>query len=184
MEALRMIKEPSKFYYEMKTIFSIGVALYKAKGFYQFFLIFSTALSITPLLDSLQKYLTPNFDYIAIWLILMVLDVFSGIFKHSGIWDKDAKNTLDKDVFFFKLLRKVFASGVWLVLINVVEVHSKIASEYLDMFGIGVLVSWLAWSIASNLYVITGSSFPPEWIMKRLRTANTDEDHKNKEDEK
>jgi len=183
MGTIKIKQEPPKFLYEMKTIFSICVALYKAKGLYKLTLITSTALSITPLLDSLQKYLTPNFDYIAIWLILMIADVLSGLYKHSGKWDKDQPNTLDKDAFFYKLMRKVFASAIWLVIINVIEVHSRIASEYLDMFGIGVLISWLIWSIASNLYVITGSSFPPEWIMKRLRTANEDEDYKNNENE-
>lgn len=183
MEAIKAIqKEPHKLVYEMKIILSILLAMYKAKGLYKIVLIATTALSITPLLDSLQKYLTPNFDYIAIWLILMIADTLSGIYKHSGKWDRDQENTLNKDAFFYKLLRKTFASAIWLVVINVIEVHSRIASEYLDMFGIGVLISWLIWSIASNLYVITGSSFPPEWIMEKLKPKNYNKNVNDYED--
>lgn len=176
-----LITQPSKLLDEMKTVFLTGLLFYRAKGLYQIFLITVSGLSITPLLESLGKYLAPNFDYIAIWLILIIADVLSGLYKHSGIWDLKAKNTLNKNDFFYKLLRKVFASGVWLVIINVIEIHSKIAAEYLDVFGIGVLISWLTWSIASNLYVITGSSFPPEWIMKKLKKVNKDENLKENE---
>ena len=158
---------------QMKTLIAIGLSLYKAKGFFQGFLILSTALTISPLLDSFKKFLSPNFDYLAIWLILMTLDALSGIYKHSGIWDKNAPNTLSKDLFFFKLLRKSFSSAIWLVVINLIENYSKVAHDYLDIFGIGVLISWLSWSVASNLYVITGESFPPQWVMVRLKSGQS-----------
>ena len=160
---------------QMKTLLTIGIALYKSKGIYQLFLIFITATSLAPLLDSLKKFLNPNIDYIAFWIILMILDVASGVYKHSGKWAKNQPNTINKDDFFYKLLRKIFASTIWLVLVNAIEKIAMVESSYLETFGIGVLISWLSWSIASNLYVITGSSFPPKWIMSKLKKANENE---------
>ncbi len=164
----------------MKTILSIGIALYKAKGIYKLFLILSTATLTTPLVDALEKFLLPNFDNLAIFLILLILDIVSGLFKHSGKWSKEAKNTLDKDEFFFKLFRKMFASVVWLMFINVIENLSETTSVYFNNFGIGVLVSWLGWSITANLYVITGGTFPPEWVLKKLKQGNKDSDLNDK----
>lgn len=169
----------------MKVLFTIGVSLYKAKGFYQIFVTFITASTVTPLLQALRKYLTPNIDYVTVFLILLLLDVASGLYKHSGLWSKHAKNTLSKDDFFYKLLRKVFAGTIWLILINVVE-HVKDGdfSDYFNTFGIGVLIAWLGWSVASNLYVISGNSFPPAWVMKWFKRANEDEDfHPTKREE-
>jgi len=160
----------------MKLYLLIGISLYKAKGLSQGLLIFITASATIPFIESLKKFVIPNsFDNWAIFLILLILDVGSGLFKHSGKWKKDQPNTLDKDDFFYKLFRKVFAGFVWLVMINVI-LNLENSNTYFDSFGIGTLISWLGWSIASNLYVISGSTFPPKWIMKKIRTANEGEE--------
>lgn len=157
---------------EMKTFLLIGLFLYKAKGFSQALLIFITAAATVPILETIKKYVIPNlFDNWIIFLILLLLDVMSGVLKHSGLWEKNGKNTLDKDEFFFKLFRKVFIGAVWLVLINVIY-NLDNSSDYFDSFGVGVLISWLGWSISSNLYVISGSTFPPKWVMDKFRKAN------------
>jgi len=158
--------------YPMKLIIYTGVSLYKMGGACKITLIALTASFLTPFLDSLKKYLLPNMDSLAIFTILLVLDVASGLFKHSGIWDKDAPNTLNKDEFFFKLLKKIFASAVWLVLVNAVEKYTADnakVGEYLDLFGMSVLIAWLVWSIAENLSVSTKGEFPPTGWLKRLR---------------
>jgi hypothetical protein len=160
----------------MKLYLLIGLSLYKMKGVAQGLLIFISASATIPIIETFKKYLFPNvWDNWAIFLILLILDVVSGLYKHSGLWEKDQPNTLNKDNFFFKLFRKVFAGSVWLVLINVI-LNLDNSSAYFDSFGISVLISWLGWSIASNLYVISGSTFPPKWIMNKLRNANEDED--------
>ena len=168
----KQLKVMSKFYL-------IGLYLYSTKGASKIYLIAITALTVNPFLETINKYIIPDrFDNYAIFLILLILDTLSGVFKHSGLWHKKMKtksNTLDKDEFFHKLLRKVFAGSVWLILVNMINKMDN-TSGYFDMFGISVLLSWLGWSIASNLYVITGSTFPPEWVMKKLRNANEKED--------
>ena len=164
----------------MKLFLLIGLTLYKAKGLSQLILVFITASVFIPFIDTVKKYIIPNsFDNWVVFLILLLLDVASGIYKHSGKWEKDQPNTLDKDSFFFKLFRKVFAGSTWLILINVILTLEN-SSAYFDSFGIGVLISWLGWSIASNLYIISGSTFPPKWVMNRLRRANEDEEQPDK----
>ncbi|QCW20367.1 hypothetical protein [Flavobacterium phage FPSV-S1] len=158
----------------MKIFIYTGVAFYKAGGTLKISLIFLTASILTPFLDKMQQYLIPNLDSLAIFIILMGLDVISGLYKHSGIWSKEAKNNLNKDDFFFKLIKKMFVSAVWLILVNAVEQYAKknqTASEYLQMFGTSVLISWLVWSIAENLAATNGGTFPPVGLMKRLRLA-------------
>jgi hypothetical protein len=176
----RQIFEP------MKLFLIIGLYLYKSKGISQILLIFFTASASIPFLESIKKFLVPDsLDNWVIFLILLLLDVSSGIYKHSGLWEKGQPNTLDKDFFFFKLFRKVFAGCVWLILINVI-LNLDNSSAYFDSFGIGVLISWLGWSVAANIYVVTGSSFPPKWIMNKLRIANEGEEDPDKtsQDEK
>ena len=164
----------------MKLFLIIGLYLYKSKGISQILLIFFTASASIPFIESIKKFLIPNsFDNWVIFLILLLLDVSSGIYKHSGLWEKGQPNTLDKDFFFFKLFRKVFAGCVWLILINVI-LNLENSSAYFDSFGIGVLISWLGWSVAANIYVVTGSSFPPKWIMNKLRIANEGEEDPDK----
>jgi hypothetical protein len=156
----------------MKLFLLIGLSLYKMKGATQGILIFISASATIPLIETFKRYLFPNiWDNWVIFLILLILDIASGLYKHSGLWEKDQPNTLDKDDFFFKLFRKVFSGAVWLILINVI-LNLDNSSAYFDSFGISVLISWLGWSIASNLYVISGSTFPPKWIMNKLRNAN------------
>jgi hypothetical protein len=170
----------------MKLFLIIGLYLYKSKGISQILLIFFTASASIPFLESIKKFLVPDsLDNWVIFLILLLLDVSSGIYKHSGLWEKGQPNTLDKDFFFFKLFRKVFAGCVWLILINVI-LNLDNSSAYFDSFGIGVLISWLGWSVAANIYVVTGSSFPPKWIMNKLRIANEGEEDPDKtsQDEK
>lgn len=172
--------------YQMKTLISIGIALYQAKGFYKIALIASTASTLTPLLEAFKKYLFPNFDNLAIFVILLTLDLASGLYKASGLWSREAPNVLNKDIFFHKLIRKVFASVIWLILINVFENFTSdgsLVSEYLDGFGIAVLIAWFAWSIGANLHVITNGAFPPAWVMNRLKKANEDKELKNGENE-
>lgn len=162
--------EPMKFY------LLIGLTLYKAKGLSQIILIFITASATVPFIDSIKKFIIPtSFDNWVVFLILLLLDTASGLYKHSGLWEKDAPNTLGQDEFFFKLFRKVFSGAVWLVLINVI-LHLDNASSYFDSFGVGVLISWLGWSIAANIYIVSGSTFPPKWVMNKLRIANEGED--------
>lgn len=161
----------------MKLFLLIGLYLYKAKGLTQGLLIFITASATIPIIETFKRYLFPQiWDNWVIFLILLILDVVSGIYKHSGLWERDQPNTLDKDDFFFKLFRKVFAGSVWLILINVI-LNLDNSSAYFDSFGISVLISWLGWSIASNLYVISGSTFPPKWIMNKLRNANNGDEN-------
>lgn len=165
----------------MKLYLLLGLTLYKAKGISQILLIFFTASASIPFIESIHKFIIPDsFDNWVIFLILLILDALSGIYKHSGLWEKDQPNTLDKDDFFFKLFRKVFAGCVWLVLINVI-LNLDNSSAYFDSFGIGVLISWLGWSIAANLYVVSGSTFPPKWIMNKLRVANEGEEKPDRE---
>ncbi len=159
----------------MKVILLLGLYLYKAKGFCQVFLIFVTACAAVPLLETIKKFMIPNsFDNWVVFLILLILDVMSGLYRHSGKWKKGQPNTLDKDEFFYKLFRKVIAGVLWLILVNVV-INLERTSVYFDTFGICTLISWLGWSIASNIYVFTGSTFPPKWIMNKLRNANEGE---------
>ena len=165
----------------MKTFLLIGLYLYKAKGASQALLILITASMTVPLLETIQKFIVPKtLDNWVIFLILLILDVVSGIYKHSGKWKKGQPNTLDKDDFFYKLFRKVFAGAIWLILINVI-LNLENTSDYFDSFGIGTLISWLGWSIASNLYVISGSTFPPKWIMNKLKNANEGEENPNEQ---
>ena len=173
-------KTTKEIFDQMKLYFLIALMLYKSKGVSQALVIFFTASASIPFIESIKKFLIPNsFDNWVIFLILLLLDVSSGIYKHSGLWEKGQPNTLDKDFFFFKLFRKVFAGCVWLILINVI-LNLDNSSEYFDSFGIGVLISWLGWSVAANIYVVTGSSFPPKWIMSKLRIANEGEEDPNK----
>ena len=156
---------------QMRDLFFLGLALYKAKGLYQAALIFTTGAVVVPFLDAFKKYLIPNFDNVAIFIILMVLDVASGIWKHSGIWDKDAKNTLDKNEFFIKLMRKTFAALAWLILVNVFEKYTGAQGEpnaYFNLFGISVLMAWLTWSISTNLHVATKGGFPPIGLIQKM----------------
>ena len=164
----------------MKLFLIIGLYLYKSKGISQAFLIFLTATASVPFLETIKKFLIPDsLDNWVIFLILLLLDVSSGLYKHSGIWKKGEPNTLNKDEFFLKLFKKVFIGGVWLVLINVI-INLDNSSSYFDSFGISVLISWLGWSIASNLYVASGSTFPPKWIMNKLRIANEGDENPDK----
>jgi hypothetical protein len=184
MITLQKIKR--QIFQPMKLFLIIGLYLYKSKGISQILLIFFTASASIPFLESIKKFLVPDsLDNWVIFLILLLLDVSSGIYKHSGLWEKGQPNTLDKDFFFFKLFRKVFAGCVWLILINVI-LNLDNSSAYFDSFGIGVLISWLGWSVAANIYVVTGSSFPPKWIMNKLRIANEGEEDPDKtsQDEK
>lgn len=163
----------------MKTFLLFGLYLYKAKGLSQALLIFITAAASVPFLETIKKFIIPNsFDNWVIFLLLLILDVISGLYKHSGKWKRDQPNTLNKDDFFYKLFRKLFAGAVWLVLINVI-INLDNSSDYFDSFGIGALISWLGWSIASNIYVISGSTFPPKWIMNKLKNANEGENNNN-----
>lgn len=167
----------------MKLYLLIGLSLYKAKGLSKALLIFFTASATVPFIETLKKYIVPNsWDNWIIFLIFLIADTASGIYKHSGKWAKDQPNTLNKDDFFFKLFRKVFSGAVWLILINVI-LNLDNASAYFDTFGIGVIISWLGWSVASNLYVISGSTFPPEWVMKKFRAANEGDFNNENKDE-
>tara|TARA_R110000744_G_scaffold121116_2_gene225546 strand:+ start:18077 stop:18634 length:558 start_codon:yes stop_codon:yes gene_type:complete len=178
MVTLRLIK--NEILEEMKLYFFIALTLYKSKGISQLLVIFFTASASIPFIESIKKFLIPtDFDNWVIFLTLLLLDVVSGIYKHSGLWAKGEPNTLDKDDFFFKLFRKVFAGCVWLILINVI-LKLENSSAYFDSFGIGVLISWLGWSIAANIYVVSGSTFPPKWIMKKLKLANEGEEDPDK----
>lgn len=164
----------------MKTFLIMCLSLYKAKGLAKIFLIFLTASASVPFLETIQKFIVPrSLDNWVIFLILLILDVISGMYKHSGLWKKDEPNTLNKDEFFLKLFRKVFIGSVWLVLINVI-LNMDNSSDYFNSFGIGTIISWLGWSIALNLYVTSGSTFPPAWIMKKLKNANEGENNPNK----
>ena len=161
----------------MKLYWLIGLSLYKTKGVSQILLIFFTASATIPFIESIKKFIIPDSsDNWVIFLILLILDTASGIYKHSGLWEKGQLNTLNKDDFFFKLFRKVFAGCVWLILINVI-LKLENSSAYFDSFGVGVLISWLGWSIAANIYVVSGSTFPPKWIMRKLRIANEGDDN-------
>jgi hypothetical protein len=164
----------------MKLYLLLGLTLYKAKGISQMLLIFITASVSIPFIDSIKKFVIPeNFDNWVIFLILLILDTLSGLYKHSGLWEKGQPNTLGQDEFFFKLFRKVFSGAVWLILINVI-LNLDNASAYFDSFGIGVLISWLGWSIAANIYIVSGSTFPPRWIMDKLRKANEGDENPDK----
>lgn len=159
----------------MKSFLFVGLYLYKLKGASQAFLIFLTASATVPLIETIKKFIVPSsFDNWVIFIILLTLDVFSGIYKHSGIWKKDQPNTLDKDEFFLKLFKKVVIGSIWLVLINVI-INLENSSGYFNSFGIGALISWLGWSIASNLYIASDSTFPPKWVMSKLQKANEGE---------
>ncbi|MCK4500602.1 hypothetical protein KAU11_08890 [Candidatus Babeliales bacterium] len=159
----------------MRVFLAIGLYLYKAKGLSQAMLILLTASFTIPFIDTIEKFILPrSLDNWVIFLILLILDVASGLYKHSGVWKKTQPNTLNKDEFFLKLFKKVFIGAVWLVLINVI-INLDNSSNYFDSFGIGALISWLGWSIASNLYVISDSTFPPKWVMNRLQKANEGE---------
>lgn len=163
----------------MKLFLLIGLTLYKAKGLSQALIIAITAAINITFLETLKRFILPKvLDNWAIFLILLLLDILSGVYKHSGLWAKGQPNTLNKDDFFFKLFRKVFAGATWLLLINVI-LTSQPEISYFESFGISVLISWLSWSIASNIYVISGSTFPPAWVMERLKNYNT----KNQENE-
>ena len=156
----------------MKLYLVIGLWLYKAKGLSQILLIFFTASASIPFIETIKKYIIPNtFDNWVVFLILLILDVASGLYKHSGKWAKDQPNTLDKDDFFFKLFRKVFSGSVWLIMITVI-LNLDNSNAYFDSFGVGTIISWLGWSVASNLYVISGSTFPPQWVMNKLKNSN------------
>lgn len=156
----------------MKLYFLIGLGLYKAKGLSQALLIFITASSAVPLIETFKKFIIPvSFDNWVIFLILVILDTLSGLYKHSGLWAKEAENTLNKDEFFLKLFRKVFIGAVWLIMINVI-LNLDQSSDYFNSFGVGVLISWLGWSIASNLHVVSGSTFPPKWVLDKFRKDN------------
>ncbi|HEX9601648.1 MAG TPA: hypothetical protein VF985_09170, partial [Mariniflexile sp.] len=105
----------------MKLFLLIGLSIYKIKGLAQGILIFITASAAVPFIDVIKKYVIPtSFDNWVIFTMLLILDTGSGIFKHSGLWEKGQPNTLNKDEFFFKLFRKVFAGSVWLTMINMV----------------------------------------------------------------
>ncbi len=159
----------------MKVILLLGLYLYKAKGFCQVFLITITAMAAVPFWSTVKKFIIPDsFDNWVVFMILLILDVASGLYRHSGKWGKNQPNTLNSDDFFFKLFRKVIAGVLWLVLINVI-INLERTSIYFDTFGICTLISWLGWSIASNIYVFTGSTFPPKWIMNKLKNANEGE---------
>ena len=165
----------------MKYVLHTGFALYQLGGACKISLIFLTASIFTPFLDSLEKYIYPNVDSFAIFTVLLFLDVVSGVVKHSGVWDKDAPNTLNKDDFFFKLLKKIFAAVVWLTLVNAVEKYSiktPTVGEYLSLFGVAVLIAWMFWSIAENVSVITKGEFPPTDWMKRLKRVKDTGDFK------
>lgn len=156
---------------KMKLFLLVGLSLYKAKGLAQVLLVFFTALATIPFLETLEKFIIPKtFDNWVVFLILLILDIASGIIKHSKI-GYDESNTLDKDKFFFKLFIKVAAGSIWLILINVI-LNVEHSSEYFNTFGISVLISWIGWSIASNIYVFTGSEFPPKWVMEYFKKRN------------
>lgn len=160
----------------MRIYLIIGLYLYKMKGASQAALIIFTALATVPLLETFQKFIIPSsFDNWIVFLVLLFLDTASGMLKHSGIWGNNEPNTLNKDDFFLKLFRKVFVGAVWLILINVITSLDN-SSAYFDTFGAGSLISWLGWSIASNLYIVSGSTFPPAWIMSKFKKANEDDD--------
>ncbi len=167
MEKLYLLILKTKI--KMKIIYTIGLALNKLGGFYKFFLITTTASFITPFFEALKRYLTPNVDYWAIAIILLILDAACGIYAHSGWWAKEAKNDLNADEFFFKMLRKLAACGAWLVLIGVVENSSELVAKYMDIFSVTTIVSWLGWSIAGSVHIFTGGKFPPKKIMKFLK---------------
>lgn len=173
----------SKIAPQMKDLFFLGLALYKAKGLYQYALIASTGALAVPFLDAFKKYLVPNFDNIVVFIILMFLDVLSGVWKHSGKWDKDAPNTLDKNKFFSKLTSKTFAALVWLMLTNIFEKYTitdGLGSEYFNMFGISVLISWLSWSISENLHTVTKGAFPPIGLIRNLYNREKNETFNDK----
>jgi hypothetical protein len=156
----------------MKLFLLIGLSIYKIKGLAQGVLIFLTASATVPFIDVIKKYVIPNsFDNWVIFTMLLILDTGSGIFKHSGWWEKGQPNTLNRDEFFFKLFRKVFAGSVWLIMINMV-MNIEDANMYFDTFGISTVISWLGWSIASNLYIVSGSTFPPKWVMDKFKQKN------------
>lgn len=172
MEKLYLLLINTKL--KMKTLYSIGLALNKLGGSYKFFLVITTASTIAPFLEALRRYLTPNVDYWAIAVILLILDALGGIYAHSGWWDKDAPNNLCPNTFFFKMLRKVAACALWLVVIGVVENSSDILAEYMDIFSVGSIISWLGWSIAGSIHIFTGGKFPPKKIMDFLKGSNND----------
>lgn len=156
----------------MKLFLIIGLYMYKLKGLAQALLVFISASVAIPIVETFEKYLFPKtWDNWVVFLILLVIDIGSGVYKHSGLWEKGRKHTLNKDEFFLKLFRKVFVGSVWLVLINVI-LNIENSSAYFDSFGISVLISWLGWSVCSNLYVTSGSTFPPKWVMDKFRNAN------------
>jgi hypothetical protein len=155
----------------MKLLFSLGIALYRAKGMFKVYLIASSGFILTPLLEALQKFLTPNFENVGVVVILLFLDTLCGVFKHSGLWDKDAPNTLDRNEFFYKFISKLFASVVWLFLINIFERFTdlnELTKNLFNGFSIAILISWYAWSIGDKLHTITKGGFPPISFLKRL----------------
>lgn len=57
-------------------------------------------------------------------------------------------------------------------MVNAVEKYTNDnakVGDYLDLFGMSVLIAWLVWSIAENLSVATKGEFPPTGWLKRLR---------------
>lgn len=164
----------------MKLFFLIALSLYNAKGVAKLMLILITGIVSTPivvetkklLVPELQKYLIPEtLDNWAVFFVLLVLDLSTGLYKHSGLWEKGRKHTLDKDEFFIKLFKKVFIGSVWLILLNVIYTLGP-GKEYFQDFGISALVAWLGWSIVSNCYISSSSTFPPEWVMEYFKKLN------------
>lgn len=165
---LFLIKTPFK----MKTLAILGLVLNKLGGTYKFFLVFMTASSFLPLFEALKRYLTPNVDYWAIAIILMFIDTACGFYAHSGWWSKEAPNNLNINDFITKVFRKVAACAAWIVLIGVIENHSKSLAVFTDIFSVSIIISWLGWSIAGSVYIFTGGKFPPKKVINFFKSQN------------
>jgi hypothetical protein len=170
------------FFRKIVDVIESGISLYNEGGAAKVFVLISSSSLLAPLAYIVKLYLFNDFDFLLAFLVLLTFDMFSGVAKASGYWH-GGENVLSRHLFLQKLTKKLFVAACWLVTVNFVQ---RFVSEpdtfgaiYAAYFGNGVLASWIIWSIASNLYVITDGKFPPLGLLKRLANVQKTGDIKD-----
>ena len=134
-----------------------------------FIAILATILS--PLVYGLQRITDANVNYILIWFILVMSDMFTGLWKH---WKNKTISFRD---FALKTIEKVFVSFVGLSIFSAFALsfaHDGFIEKYLILFGQISVSVYIGGSALTNLYVISSGKFPPVAFMERLKNFNKD----------
>lgn len=108
-----------------------------------------------------------DWTVIRLFLIAFSIDFFSGIWKHIK------GGTFSTRLGLYKVLEKGFICLAFIVLGNTlgdtINIKGNIGGEYAKLLFYVSAVVYIALSACANIYIISNGSFPPKFIMAKLK---------------